>query len=81
MLDVDDAEDEDELVEDEVPELVLELGLLGDSQLAEHALLDGLAQQHQQAVGHVDQRLQQGGREWRQCWGRDNTPAHRMRNK
>lgn len=36
ILDVDDAEDEDELVEDEVPELVFEVLLLGYSQLAEN---------------------------------------------
>ena len=59
VLNVDDAEDEDELVKDEVPELVLELCLLRDSQFAEHALLYGLPQQDQQAVGHVDQRLKQ----------------------
>lgn len=57
VLNIDDPKDEDELVEYKVPKFVFQLGLLGDTKLAKHALLDGLSQQNQQAVGHVDQCL------------------------
>lgn len=58
VLHVDDAEHEDELVEEEVPELLFEVLLLGDSQLPEHQFLDAAAEQNQPAVCHVDHGLE-----------------------
>lgn len=58
VLHIDDAEHKDELVEDEVPELLLEVLLFGDAQLPEHQLLDAAAEQDQPAVRHVDHSLE-----------------------
>lgn len=57
-LHIDDTENEDELVEDEVPKLVFHVLALRNSQLAEHHSLNRLAQDEEAAVGHVDQSLQ-----------------------
>lgn len=58
-LHIDDAEHEDELVEEEVPELVFEVLMLRDSQFTKHKTLDELAQQDQRTVCRVDQCLEQ----------------------
>ena len=64
VLDVDDAKHEDELVEDEVPEPVLEVLLLGDAQLAEDELLHAPTHQHQEAERHVYHGLEEEIRNW-----------------
>lgn len=56
-LHIHDAENEDELVEDEVPKFVFQVVIFGNSQLAEDQSLDHLAEQHQATEGHVDKDL------------------------
>jgi hypothetical protein len=58
VLDVNYAENEDELVKDEIPKFVFEVLLFGDSEFAEHQLLDRRADQDQPAEGHVDHGLE-----------------------
>lgn len=52
-LHVQHTEDEDELVEDEVPELILQMLFLTDSQRPEHNALNHFSYQHQDAAGGV----------------------------
>lgn len=59
VLHIDDAEDEDEFVEDVVPELVLDALRLGHAQAAEHGALQHEAEQRQRAVRYVDHGLEQ----------------------
>lgn len=58
-LHIDDTENEDELVEDEVPKFVFQIVIFGYSQLAEDQSLDHFAQQHQAAKGHIDKDLRE----------------------
>lgn len=57
VLDVYDAENEDELVKNEVPEFILQMLLLRHPELAEHQLLDGCSDQYQPAERHIDHGL------------------------
>lgn len=57
VLDVDDAENENEFVENEIPKFIFEVLLFGHSQFPEHQFLDGGAEEDQQTEGHVDHRL------------------------
>lgn len=59
VLHVDDAEHEDELVEDEVPQLVLEPLRLGHAQPAEDCALHQHAEQRKRAVSDVYYGLEQ----------------------
>lgn len=57
-LDVDHSEDEDKLVEDEIPEFVFDVLPLGNPKFAENHPLDRFAQYEEATVCHVDQSLQ-----------------------
>lgn len=57
VLDVHHAEHEDELVEDVVPELVLDALRLRDPQPPEHQPLDAKAEHGEEAVRYVYHRL------------------------
>lgn len=57
VLHVDDAKHEDDFVEHQVPKLFLHVVLLGCSQDAKDPPLHRVAQQNQQTVAHVQQRL------------------------
>lgn len=67
VLDVNYAENEDELVKDEIPKFVFEVLLFGDSEFAEHQLLDRRADQDQPAEGHVDHGLERWEKIVRSC--------------
>lgn len=58
VLDVDNAKNEDELVENKVPKFIFEMLLLRDAKLAEHELLHATAHQDQPTKRHIDHRLQ-----------------------
>lgn len=58
VLDVNDAENEYELVENKVPEFIFEMLLLRNAQLAEYELLHATAHQDQPTKRHIDHCLE-----------------------
>jgi hypothetical protein len=63
LLHTKNSKDEDEFVEDKIPKGVLHGLALGHAQLSKNSTLDAFAQEHQYAVGHVYQRLENSMKE------------------